>query len=353
MTGAFIISSGRCGSTMMSNLINTHADILSVSEFFIDIASNGYELDAAFGSEKIDGQEFWQRINFKPPIMNVLLANDRPYPEMLYPYRDPNSRFSAQTGVPSLQMTMLPHLTDDHDALCDELEPQVIAQPVQSLRDHFEDLFAILMNKFGKKTWVERSGGSVPFASEIRKVWPEGKYIHVFRNGMDTARSMSVHEGFKIVLGGEAIKEYLGVSPYFSDDRENVDKVPSHLRFLLPECFDVEAFDKYVLPLDMIGGMWSDNIKQGFETLASLPKENVIHIDYDRFCDNPVEQLKTVVEFLGVDCPEDWLNSTASKVKKSGGAWKKLPEDQQKILLEACRPGMELIERRIADGTVL
>ena len=134
MTGAFIISSGRCGSTMMSNLINTHADILSVSEFFIDIASNGYELDAAFGSEKIDGQEFWQRINFKPPIMNVLLANDRPYPEMLYPYRDPNSRFSAQTGVPSLQMTMLPHLTDDHDALCDELEPQVIAQPVQSLR---------------------------------------------------------------------------------------------------------------------------------------------------------------------------------------------------------------------------
>ena len=109
MTGAFIISSGRCGSTMMSNLINTHADILSVSEFFIDIVSNGYELDAAFGSEQIDGQEFWQRINFKPPIMNVLLANERPYPEMLYPYRDPASRFRCVgRGRPALGASGVP-----------------------------------------------------------------------------------------------------------------------------------------------------------------------------------------------------------------------------------------------------
>lgn len=353
MTGAFIISSGRCGSTMMSNLINTHADILSVSEFFIDVVSHGYKLDAAFGSEKIDGQEFWQRLNHKPPIMNVMLENDRAYSEMLYPHRDPSSKFSAQSGVPALQMTMLPHITDKPDELYDELEPVICAQPVQGLRDHFEDLFAWLMKKFGNKTWVERSGGSIPFANEMIRVWPDAKYIHVFRSGMDTARSMSVHEGFKIVLTGGEIEKYLGVNPYFSNNRDNVDWVPEALRGFLPECFDTKVFDDYVIPLDFIGGMWSDNIKQGFEVLSGLPRSQVLHIDYNRFCDDPAGQLKTIVEFLGVACPDDWLKATAGKVKKSGGAWKALPPDQQEMLVEACRPGMELIEQKVKEGFVL
>ena len=84
MSGTIIASSGRCGSTMMSSLLNQHTDILSVSEFLIDVCNLQSNLDWAFTEEKIDGEDFWRRINLKPDLMNHMLRLGCPYQEMLY-----------------------------------------------------------------------------------------------------------------------------------------------------------------------------------------------------------------------------------------------------------------------------
>ena len=73
MTGTMIVSSGRCGSTMMSGLLNQHPGILSVSEFLIDVCNLQSNLDWAFTEKAIDGEDFWQRLNLKPALMNHML----------------------------------------------------------------------------------------------------------------------------------------------------------------------------------------------------------------------------------------------------------------------------------------
>lgn len=100
MEPTFIVSTGRCGSTMLSNLINQHPDILSLSEFFVFVADIGGYFSETFTSESLDGSEFWDLIAGIKPRMNTLLHNDIVIPEILYPLESATAKFSAKTGVP-------------------------------------------------------------------------------------------------------------------------------------------------------------------------------------------------------------------------------------------------------------
>ena len=353
MTGTMIVSSGRCGSTMMSGLLNQHPGILSVSEFLIDVCNLQSNLDWAFTEKAIDGEDFWQRLNLKPALMNHMLRLGCPYKEMIYPYQKPGARFNAETFVPALCMTFLPHISDDPDALYDELEPVVRSQPLQGIRQHYEDLWEWLMKKRGNSVWVERSGTSIVYAEEMLKMWPDARYIHMFRDGRDTCYSMRNHVGFKFVIMGQQLEGYMGVNPYLSDDRSNVDQVPEEFLFLLPENLTREALDNWAIPIDILGNAWSADMAKGFELFKDFPEEQILHVDYDRFCANPQEQLKTIAEFSGVDCTDQWLNEVTASVSMSKGHWQQLEEDKRQLLDESCKPGNELIQQKMAAGIIL
>ncbi|MCB1668213.1 MAG: sulfotransferase [Porticoccaceae bacterium] len=353
MSGTIIASSGRCGSTMMSSLLNQHTDILSVSEFLIDVCNLQSNLDWAFTEEKIDGEDFWRRINLKPDLMNHMLRLGCPYQEMLYPYKKNGAKFNAQTYVPALCMTFLPHISDYPDQLYDELEPVVRAQPLQGIRQHYEDLWAWLMLRLDKKVWVERSGTSIVYVEEMLKMWPESRYIHMFRDGRDTCYSMRNHVGFKFVIMGQKLEEYMGVNPFLSDDRTHVDKVPEEFQFLLPENLTKEAMDNWSIPIEILGHAWSADIKKGFDIFSNMPDEQVLHVDYDRFCANPEKQLRTIAEFCGVDSTDQWIKEVTAGVSLSKGNWQQLPADKKASLDQSCQPGNDLIDQKIKSGIVL
>jgi putative sulfotransferase len=61
----FIVGTGRCGSTMLSNMIREHPRILGLSEFFIsvtDCARTPQAMEQAFPQDAIDGPTFWKII---------------------------------------------------------------------------------------------------------------------------------------------------------------------------------------------------------------------------------------------------------------------------------------------------
>ena len=53
----FIVSTGRCGSTMLSNMVNLHPRMLSVSEFFSSLA------DGAFQGGRMGGEALYRRLS--------------------------------------------------------------------------------------------------------------------------------------------------------------------------------------------------------------------------------------------------------------------------------------------------
>jgi len=339
---------------MMSDLINAHPNILSISEFIIDVAENCSNIPAAFPREEIDGKDFWRRINVVNPEILLMVRNDVIYPEMIYPYKSLTAKFSAKTGVPAILMTMLPHLTGDHDKLHGELSVFIQSQHAAPIRWHYENLFQWLMMRLHKTVWVERSGGSMLYLEELLMLWPNAKYIHLVRDGMDTAYSMSNHAGYKLLLVIKLLlKEYLGVDPFRSDDRTNLERVPEDLKCFLPERFDRDAFLAFTSPIAQYAEVWLEQLKKGFSQLGHLPKEQLLTVSYERFCQDAESQLRKIVEFIGVDCDPDWLKRTAARVHLSGGAWRNLPQQEQEALLSNCRDGMKLLNDYVETGLVI
>jgi hypothetical protein len=91
----FIVGTGRCGSTMMSNLVRMHPRLLSLSEFFMSLGGRAFTL------REPDGERFWRLLSRLPPIAGRMLAKGPQMEEVLYGFGN-GARFGPPTCRPSL-----------------------------------------------------------------------------------------------------------------------------------------------------------------------------------------------------------------------------------------------------------
>ncbi len=341
-TPTFIVGTGRCGSTMLSNMLREHPKVLSLSEFFGYVAEG--QLAEAFTCDRIDGPRFWAIIAAISPLAEFCSRNRIAVPESLYDRDAPGNRFSWDSGVPAVLMTTLPHLTDDHDALFDLLKGEVSQWSSSTIGEKYERLFSWLAAKFRKNFWVERSGTSLLFCAQILATFPEAKFIHAVRDGRDAAISMHQHLGLRLVLGMNALQQFLGIDPIESTDRTHLDRVPEYLRGFLPESFDANALRNFDVPLPLCGEFWQQQIDTGLKTLCTLPADHLLTLRYEDFFQDAKGQLDTLAAFLDEEfVDEDWSARCAASVRKPRSTWRDLPEDEACALTEACRPGFEAL----------
>lgn len=343
-TPTFIVSTGRVGSTMLSTMMKQHPDLLSLSELFIFLTDLGGRIPQAFESRTIDGDEFWEMLTAAYPRQSLLMQHNVTFSEVLYPYQSSQSIFSGSTGVPAILQVTLPHLTSDYDQLFLELQDFIRATGAQPLRTHYDNLFKWLITKFEKQQWVERSGGNFTFIHEMLKLYPDARYIHLFRDGRNAAISMSKHLGFRIFLIASMMTKYLGIDPYLSDNRSNLSDLPKDLQCFLPEQFDPQAFLDYQPAHEILGQIWSNMIVKGVNALQQLDQEQVLHVEYEAFCDAPEYHLDRMIEFMGVERDSEWIAHVCQMVKISRTSWQDLPIDKKIALEKVCAPGMAMLE---------
>lgn len=343
----FIVGTGRCGSTMLSNMLREHPHVLSLSEFFImvtDGALSSEIVSEAFSSEPIDGRRFWAAVAGKTSVYSFGLRHGITAPEWLYPCDAPGARFSRQTGVPAILLTTLPHLTKDHDALFDVLQAEVTSWPPATVGKHYRRLFEWLAHHFGKRLWIERSGGGLNLVNLLLPVFPEARFIHVVRDGRDAALSMQEHLAFRLYLIVRSLTELLGADPLQSSDRTHFDRLPPELRSFLPEDFNVDAFRAFRVPLSLCADLWSQQIVNTLPELLALPADRLLTLRYEDFFIDAKAQLDRLAAFLGDDFIDgDWSTRCAATVRKPRSTWRDLPEEEAHALTEACRPGCELL----------
>ena len=346
---AFIVGTGRCGSTLLSNILNDHPEILSLSEFFSLVADMGSRIDETFPEGDLEAKGFWENMGGLHPHQNTMLRHGVAMGEVLYPCL-PSSRYSAQTGVPAILQAALPHLTDDHDALFDELKDFALSRPRSPARDHYTAAFDFLAGRFGCAMWAERSGGSLRVIRLLYSMFPEAKFVHIVRDGRDCAISMQNHLGFRMVLLGLQLKQALGIDPFVSDDRTKAGGLPDHLRCFLPENFDAETFRNFRPPATLFGRYWSGEIATGMEVLRLLPENQKLTLRYEDFLAEPEDCTRRLVGFLRPNfSDETWIKKQAARILPPSSSWRKLPESQQEELTKACAPGFELLAQ---DGLV-
>jgi hypothetical protein len=342
----FIVGTGRCGSTMLSNMIRDHADILSVSEFLVSVTDFAGRIAQTFPEGcPVDAQHVWDVLAGFHPRQTAMLRHGVEMDEMLYPLA-PTSRFNRQSGVPAVLYVTLPHLTSDHDALFDEMREYVMTfKPDLAIRQYVR-VFEWLKARFGKKTWVERSGGSLRALPRLAKSFPEARFVHIVRDGRDCAISMSKHTGFRMMMACTIMNEILGYDPYDIDRREGVEELPDQLYNLLPEHFNGEAFGKLDAPAALFGHYWSGEMMRGLKTLAELSGDRVLTIHFEDILAQPEPCLRRLVEFIDPSfADEDWVRRAAASIRPVRSSWRKLPVSEQAALTDACASGFQALSK--------
>jgi putative sulfotransferase len=347
---AFIVGTGRCGSTMLSVILRDHPRLLSLSETFSFVTDLGGRIAETFPDDPIDAAAFWRLIGDPHPKQTVMLRHGVAMDEALY-HPGPDTRFSAESGVPAIAQTTLPHLSAAPDLLLDEVREFVAAQPAGPATNWYTRLFDHLARRFGKAGWVERSGGSLRIVHRLARAFPDARFIHLVRDGRDCAISMSRHYGFRMVLLAMQLTEILGVDPYESPDRTWEHDIPDDLVHFLPERFDAEEFRRYETPLPLCGYYWAGEIVAGLAELAEIPAERRLTLRYEDFLARPQVSIARMLDFLdagGADAP--WVDRAAATIRRARSSFRDLPPRTLAQLTDACAPGFAALGDLYADA---
>jgi hypothetical protein len=341
MTAAFsippvlILSTGRCGSTMVSDLLNRHPRILGLSEFFVPLGPD------AFAWPRPDGRRMWRVLTEQSAGLRAMLKDGHVVDEGLYRHDQAGARYRPATMPPVIAVT-LPHLSPDPEGLLDALEPRVTARPSLPLADQYRALFGDLAELTGRRdVWVERSGGTLMHAAKLLRLFPEARVVHVFRDGRDTALSMEKHYNFRILLGAILRCRRLGIDVRRSFRADRGTRFDVLLQRLVFSVLDMDR--TAALPtLEDFGAFWSDLVEIGEDLFQALPPDRLHRVRFEDLQANPRDHLTDLIRFIDPSLEsQDWLDAVSTVPRAARSSHITLPEARRAALTRACAPGLE------------
>ena len=332
----FIVGTGRCGSTLMSNLINMHPDILSLSEVFVSFANEG------FVRHHLDGDGLWKLLTDTAPILRQVINPVRSPVEFTYTFSE-DSPWTID-DLPACLFMTLPHFSDDPDALYRKMEPVIRARPKASLGEQYQFWFDWMTKDQGKSMWIERSGNSITMVESLNKHFPGAKFVHIHRDGRETAMSIRNFMPLRMFLHTWTRLRRFGIDllkpPFRYSDSRLIATFSRQFISLLP----VERYLDTVPEAAAAGRFWSAMIKQGLKELSVIPEENLHTMTYTDLVERPRETLEKFIDFAAPDFDHtDWLDAASKIPKSSPPKWKSLSLAEQEKLEAACAPGMKLL----------
>ena len=337
---------------MLSNMVKLHPDLLSISEFFTALTSR------VFRGRRPTGETVFRRLNSLSPGGKALLTNALIVDEFLYPI-GPQARY-ALGDVPSIMCTTLPHLTDDHERLWDDLAAALRACGRASLAAHYRFIFEWLAARFQKKVWIERSGLSLLFVPTLAEMFPDARFVHLYRDGRDTAISMSRHPYFRLRVQSEELMMKVGIDPYRPFNLLGTSPYIPFFEWFRFQFFTAERYRRTEIALPAFGRFWSRLIVHGVAYLNALPPERVLSMRYETALDSPERELRRFIRFIGPEYENrPWLNAAMALIQPKSPNWTRLSTDEQTQLAAACEPAQTLLgyggaraqkgEKRIAE----
>ena len=335
MTGlpVFVVAcSGRCGSTLLSELLELHPRVLSISEFLVPLVLSGVR----HAGQAMTAQQFCTILQTRMPTDSALLRVGITVPEFRYPFHRQGARYRMQDGLPFAVNGALAHLTDDPEGAFEALLQSILAANGACARDHLTCTFQTLAEMFGGIVIVERSGGSLALTAQLRALLPQAAFVLLTRDGSETALSMSRHAYFRHIALRSVLTAKLGYDPYATGRREGVSALPAVLQWQLPEHFSKAGFEALDLPLELFGAMWAHYTERG---LAALP-DRFYHMSYEGLCADPRSVLRALAERIGVGADADWIEAAAGRVGPPSRKMADVPERELTLLRAACRPGV-------------
>ncbi len=296
---AIVISNGRSGSTMLSDLLAEQSETTVPQEFF-SIVGSLHRSD-----EVVSGGDYWA----------MLSVPGENHQTMLRIGMDAELTLRAGQVVPPVASATLPSITADPDGLYDVLAQRVPDFPAAPVALHHERFLNLLCQLTGGKQWVERSGGSTLWTPQLLRLYPGAKIVYLTRNLEDTARSMSRYPYYQVDgVRLECIQRY-GFDPFAVQPG---DVVPEEAQRYLPDRLTESILREK--GRDLRHFRWTCAYMTGIaeQALADSPPKHLHLIRYEDILRDPVTELERLGRFLEFDDWARWAERVAGRVTRSG-----------------------------------
>jgi hypothetical protein len=333
MVEGFIVSTGRAGSTLLSKLVAENRQVLSLSEFL-----GAVDNLRRFPVEPVSGAEFGAMLSCPDDIGVLMRSRGFRIKESTYEHGVADRRWGV-LEIPALLAATLPTLTDDPDALFDEIIAFTSGLPTQPAGDQYRALFGWLCERLGRSAWIERAGASLRYFPELRRTFPEGRYVHIHRDGLETALSMREHNWFVLAAAFHH-------RPPSAELLDQVGRAGDDDTDPIRDMYENKP------PVERFGEMWSYMIAKGFQGFAELAPEQLLDVRYEDLIAQPGVTLERIGAFFDLPPDPGWIDRAVATVRNDGVVrTPSLTADERRRLEEACRPGQVLLGR--ADPTGL
>lgn len=309
--GGIIISSGRCGSTLLSTLIAAEPQTLSVPESLGPLLGHLARLPSA---QPVTGTQYWSLLSRSHSESEAM----RRVGTVLSGPGDQRED-ERQESVPPLMLVTLPRIAAHPDLLFAVLAEQVPHFPPQPLGLHHKMLLDLLATLTGKRRWVERSGASSPVAEPLLRAMPDARIVYLTRNIADTALSMSKHVSFQFALARYEFHVRYDADPYQPDLRSSpvpgAAELPAELRRLLPDRITAAALRDLGRDLTRYEAMCANMMSLAEQAFADLKPRHLHRVRYEDLVLNPAAELTRLGGFLGFADPAGWAARVARQVR--------------------------------------
>jgi len=331
----FVVGTGRCGSTLLSRMLATNRKVLNIFELF-----SGLDTSFRFTDRPVPGAELAHHLRLDHPMLTMVMKRGGEVPEVVYPFGAPGSRYGVGDPIPWALGIAIPRITDEPDALFDELLARVEASPTRPLAVHYREIFDWLTERSGRVCWIERSGTSIDTLADLVRLFPEARFVHIHRDGHEAALSMREYAVLRV-----AVAVMNGLAGEIEYTHEALNRL---------EREDGAAIDRLLAarpPIELYGKYWSEQILRGEAARRALPESAFLDVRFEDLVVLPREVLGRIATFLelprddgsGVDA---WIERAA--VLSHGMPTLRaaeLPADEWYRLEDACREAMKVLGR--------
>ena len=176
---------------------------------------------------------------------------------------------------------------------------------------HYRFIFEWLAERFGKQVWIERSGLSLPFVPMFMKLFPDARFVHIYRDGRDTAMSMSRHHYFRLRVQSEELLLAFGIDPGRPFNLLGASPWGPFSEWLRFRVFTAERYRRTQIALPAFGRFWSRVIVRGAAAaLDAAPPGRVLSMRYETLLQEPARELQRFIRFVGPEYENGrWLEA--------------------------------------------
>ena len=335
----FIIGTGRCGSTILSKMLNVHPEVCVLSEFLVSLHAA-----RKYGERAVDGNELAK-------ICDCGLRSTGEFKKIVGHLKTPEIEFdlsspppgvspeSYKDGVyPELILLPLASLFDDPTVAFEELVAFAVAQPTRPLSQQLVALFEWTTRRAGKTLWIERSGGTLAQLPQLIELFPNARFLHLHRNPLDVARSMRAHHHMRLfALKHYRLKTAEGLSWRDLEESDLNDRGPMSPR--------LQALFEHDVPLEVFLRDWNEMVLRGFAPLKRLDADQYTEISFEDLQEEPERVLEQIVEFFDLPRRDAWVDEAAALLTPGRAGRAEPTAEEAEQIRALCHPALVLLGR--------